>query len=283
MLTHSPKIELRFDKAASWAKVAGRHSVFLDTNCWIDMADERDDVACRVRDTLRAFVSSGRVFCPLSWGLLEELSSQKGDSLKRTASLMAELSVNIIYSMRTEVFEWEVARSVAWALGEASDQTLNGLFAPPAAFVGSRFFLEWPADSTLSDEAQNTLRKAVACELGAIDVVELADNPNWSSGPRKPPALSQAARRALESSKGDKRKLFLMEATNEFRMYVYPFLAKYPQSVIRKWALGFGRPGDAEVILPRLPGPSSCAPQLHRDHGGCRHATGQDGQDQRFP
>ena len=47
------KIELGFDKEAVWNTVAGRISVFMDTNCWIDMADEANDTACRVRDKLR--------------------------------------------------------------------------------------------------------------------------------------------------------------------------------------------------------------------------------------
>jgi len=59
------KIDLSFDKDSSWAKVRGRLSVFLDTNCWIDMADEADETACWVRDKLKALVASGRVFCPL--------------------------------------------------------------------------------------------------------------------------------------------------------------------------------------------------------------------------
>src|SRR5215510_8746396 len=88
------KIELDFDKEAVWNKVAGRLSVFMDTNCWIDMADEANDIACRVRDKLRDLVASGRVFCPLSWGILEELFKQSGVSLQRTASLMEELSLN---------------------------------------------------------------------------------------------------------------------------------------------------------------------------------------------
>jgi hypothetical protein len=37
------------------------------------MANEVDASACRVRDELQKAVKAGRVFCPVSWGTLEEL------------------------------------------------------------------------------------------------------------------------------------------------------------------------------------------------------------------
>src|SRR5437764_496942 len=129
-------IAFGFDKEGVWSGVSGCLSAFLDSNGWIQMADEADDTACRVRDRLQALVASGRVFCPLSWGVLAELFRQTGDSLGRTARLMEELSLNAIFVMRTELYEWEFSRSVRRASGDV-DESLVGLFAPPAAFVGS--------------------------------------------------------------------------------------------------------------------------------------------------
>jgi hypothetical protein len=71
-------IELGFDKDAVWNRVKGRRSVFMDTNFWIEMADEANETACRVRDMLRELVSAGRAFSPLSWGIIEELRKQSG-------------------------------------------------------------------------------------------------------------------------------------------------------------------------------------------------------------
>src|SRR5262245_35536453 len=92
----APTIDCSFDKEAVWNRVSGRRSVFLDTMCWIDMVDEVDATACRVRDQLRAHVDAGRIFCPVSWGTLEEMFKQSGSSLARMADLMEELSLNEI-------------------------------------------------------------------------------------------------------------------------------------------------------------------------------------------
>src|SRR6266545_6408785 len=126
-------IEFGFDKEAVWSRVSGRLCVFLDSNGWIQMADEADEVACRVRDRLKALVASRRVFCPLSWGVLEELFKQSGDSLGRTARLMEELSLNAIFVMRTELYQWEFSRSVRRVRDDRVDESLIGLFAPAAA------------------------------------------------------------------------------------------------------------------------------------------------------
>jgi hypothetical protein len=130
-------IAFGFDKEGVWSRVSGRLSVFLDSNGWIEMADAVDDATCRVRDRLQAAVASGRVFCPLSWGVLEELFKQSGDSLRRTGRLMEELSLNAILVMHTELYQWEFSRSVRRASGARVDESLVGLFAAPAAFVGS--------------------------------------------------------------------------------------------------------------------------------------------------
>jgi hypothetical protein len=238
---NTQRIELGVDKDAAWSKVAGRRSVFLDTNCWIEMADEANDVACRVRDRLRELVSSGRIFCPLSWGLLEELFNQTGESLKRTARLMEELSMNVTYVMRTEVYEWEVARSVQRAYGKPVAESLSGLFAPVAAFAGSRFSLEWFADASLDQEARDYAKASVKRELGKISATELVRLVGESLKEEKPPAYAQAAKTARDIFKGDRQKLFLTEAGDIFRMYVVPPLSRYPPDMILQWMKYYGR------------------------------------------
>ena len=66
---------------------------------------------------------------------------------------MEELSLNAIFVNRTELYQWELSRSIRRTLRERVEDSLDGLFAPPAAFVGSRFSLNLGTVS-LSDEAQ---------------------------------------------------------------------------------------------------------------------------------
>src|SRR5437773_935282 len=86
-----------FDKASAWSKVKDKITIFLDTNGWIEMRDDKCPIAGRVRERLKNLVSEGRVICPLSWGLIEELFKQSHDSRKRTARLMEELTLNVAY------------------------------------------------------------------------------------------------------------------------------------------------------------------------------------------
>jgi len=240
----SRRIQLEFDKEAVWRKVEGRLSVFLDTNCWIDMADEVNSTACRVRDRLKALVESGKVFCPLSWGILEELFKQSGESCKLTSVLMEELSLNAIFVMRTELYQWELSRSIRRALGELDEKSRSGLFAPPAAFVGTPA-LNWKADAPLNSEAIVDLKRFMRDGLSKIGVAELAGMMMGRSKPSvPPPAYSEAAKKAKERLKGNKKKLFLMEAEYSFITYIRPTLFTYPQSTIAAWTAKFGPPTD---------------------------------------
>lgn len=163
------------------------------------MADEASDAACRLRDALKELVAAGRVFCPLSWGLIEELRKQSGESLRITSGLMEELSLNAIFVIRTELYQWELSRSVRRVLRESVDDSLDGLFTPPGAFVGSRFNLNLSGVS-LGDEAQDHLREYMKRELGKVGVVELVSRMGELKLDETPPAYSKAAKSLCEKS-----------------------------------------------------------------------------------
>jgi len=251
------EIEISFEKDAVWKKVADRLSIFMDTNCWIDMADEINDVASRVRDKLRELVASGDVFCPLSWGILEELFLQSGESLQRTAKLMEELSLNAIFVMRKELYQWEFSRSIQRLKGEPVHNTLNGLFVPPAAFVGSAPRLAWNTDIPVSQEAKEDIKAYMKEYLSNIGIVELTEKMGGAMINKKFPAYADAAKKVREKFKGNKKKLFLEEAGNCFYLYITPLLRNYPRSLIASWSAQFGSPDDEETwflnALAQLP------------------------------
>jgi hypothetical protein len=211
------------------------------------MADETNENACRVRDKPKALVASGHVFCPLSWGILHELFKQSGESLKMTSSLMEELSLNAIFVMRDELYRWELSRSVRRLRGGLADDSLNGLFAPPAAFVGSGPCLVLNTDVPLSPETQAHAKSYMKYNLSKIGVVELAERMGGSELEETPPAYSEVAKKVKEKFKGNKRKLFLEEAGNCFYLYITPLLLKYPPQVIASWSAQFGPPDNEEA------------------------------------
>jgi hypothetical protein len=220
-------IQFEFDMESVWNRIRGRRCVFLDTNAWIHMSDEVDDTARRVRDDLKARVAGGTVFCPVSWGTLEELFKQAGESLPRTAALMEELSLNACFIMRTELYQWELARSLARCLGAPVDDTLKGLFTNPAAFTGSRpcVTFDLPADQVLGAAAVANSQVEFQKEMASIGITELTRR--MADGTRigdTPPAYTEAAKKAKEFYKGNRNKLFAAEAENCIIMYIRPQL-----------------------------------------------------------
>ena len=244
-------LQLGFDKESAWNKVKDRLSVFMDMNCWINMRDERYPVAVAVRDRLKDLVSSGQVVCPLSWGLIEELFTQSPDLRRRTASLMEELSLNVTYVMRREAFEWEITRSVRRLASEEADDSLNGLFAPVAAFNGSQFPVEFPEDYPIQKVDQERVRAIAKQGLGMTGLAQLVDTldvpPNEG---HHPPAYSEAARKAMALAKGNKSKLLEMEANEVFRIYVVPSLMKFPPAVVAQWMATVVNPSKRDTLTP---------------------------------
>ena len=241
-------LQFGFDKEAVTKRVSGRRSVFLDTNCWIHMADEVNEVACRVCDTLKRLMASGRIFCPLSWGLIEELFLQSGDSLFRTAELMEELSLNAIYVMRSELYRWELDRSIRRFRGEATNGSLEGLYVPPAAFVGSGpcVTFDFPEGVSISPEAKVSANAFMKENLSKIGIVELARLMGGTRVDKTPPAYSEAAKKAMAKYKGKRTQLFMAEAGNCFHIYIFPLLLTYPPPLIASWSSRFGPATEEE-------------------------------------
>jgi hypothetical protein len=75
-------------------------------------------------EKVKAGVAGGKLFCPVSWGILEELFLQGGESLLRTAALMEELSLNACFIMRKEAYQWEFARSLGRSLNAPVNDSL---------------------------------------------------------------------------------------------------------------------------------------------------------------
>jgi hypothetical protein len=87
--------------------------------------------------------------------------------------------------------------------------------------------------------------------MGRIGITEPAST---MSGPRPveaPPAYSEAAKKAMETFKGNKSKLFVAEAGNCLAMYVTPLLKRFPPQASRLWMQQFGGPGGEDGWLRR--------------------------------
>jgi len=257
-------IQFEFDMESVWNRIHGRRCVFLDTNAWIQISDARDYAARRVRDDLKTQVAVGAVFCPVSSGTLEELFLQAGDSLPRTADLMEELSLNACFIMRSELFQWEFAKSLGRCLGVPVPDSLKGLFTNPAAFTGSRpcITFDLPSDQILDADAIANAQAKFQQDMASIGIAELTRR--VADGTRiddAPPAYSEAAKKAKELYKGNRNKLFAAEAENCIIMYIRPLLGMristantdvFPSAASQKWLEQFAGLGGEEGFYRRL-------------------------------
>jgi len=165
---------------------------------------------------------------------------------------MEELSLNAIFVMRTELYEWELSRSMDRLCGGVAHDSLQGLFAPPAAFLGSTFQPIVDADFCLGPETQEKGEVHMKDKLAKIGVVELAEKVGEAKLNETPPAYSVAAKKVREEFKGDKKKLFLAEASECFCMYIKPPLLQYPLHMITAWAQQFGSRHDEEAWILKM-------------------------------
>ena len=146
-------------------------------------------------------------------------------------------------------------------MGSPVDESLNGLFTTPAAFVGSRpaVTFDLPDGQTISPEVAADARVHFQEEMGKIGIVAMATEMSGQAPAGTPPAHSEAAKKAMEKFKGNKSKLFVAEAANCFAMYVTPLLKRFPPEASVLWLKQFAGPGGEEgwfrralVELPAL-------------------------------
>jgi hypothetical protein len=231
-------VSCSFDKDAVWKKVCRRKPVVLDMNAWINMADDKSDLATRVKGTLRKLVSDGVIFCPLSFGLICELYRQAEDSRLRVGTLMEGLSLNVSYASKEDIFAWEVERCVR-RLADAGPIDLSdfGLYVPVAAYLASNFHLTFPEDSPAArveeavkmvNDRANSLTFTELLQLRAAN--ETDDIFNFAKS-FPSPDLSEERKRIWDSLKGNREKILRNETESVFRLYVKPAMDNLPPPV----------------------------------------------------
>jgi hypothetical protein len=238
----APKIvSCTFDKEAVWRKVRDRKPVVLDMNCWINMGDDKFPGARRVKDTLRKLVRDGLIFCPLSFGLIDEHYKQAEDSRLRVGALMDELSLNVSYASREEIFAWEVEQAVH-RLADAGpiDLSTYELYVPVLGYLNSRYRLEFP--ETFPSEHVDEFTKRFKERAESLTFTELLTMRASRKEDRifdfidqiPAPGYSEEARHIWDWVKGDKEKHLRIEAEAVFRLYIQPAISKLPPPVLVK-------------------------------------------------
>jgi hypothetical protein len=231
-------ISSKFDKDVVWKKVRDRKSVVLDMNAWINMADDKFELAIRIRKALQKLVADGLIFCPLSFGLIFELYKQTEDSRLRVGALMEDLSLNISYANREEIFAWEITQTIRRLIDAGPiDLSQPAIYVPVVGYSASRFSLEfdeeWPDEDARAffREAQQKMESLSLTGLLKMRARDGKDDIFHFAKGLAAPKYSEAAKRLWEQTKGDREKLERIEGETVFNEYVMPYLKKLPLAI----------------------------------------------------
>ena len=139
--------KFKFSDNVDYNALNGRDILYLDSNVWIDLADEKTDIARTLKDLLIILVKDKKIFCPLNFPTLTELYKQEYDSMLRVGELMNQLSLNFSFSRSEDIWSYEVVRFIFSHLDEM-DYNLNNkiLFIPFIGYLSASASLIFPDD-----------------------------------------------------------------------------------------------------------------------------------------
>jgi len=222
-------------RAATWAKIQGRKAACLDTSIWVHLHHENSPAAKRVRELLYEEVKAGRLFCPLSAPVLWELYKQNRTSRLERAAIMEDLSLNVCLANSNEVFRSEVIWYVGKSLGgHLPADWRQELFVPLVGYISSGYALEgFPEDAP--HELIDKFERLLSDELEALTLTRLLNMRDekiaaYLKAYPVPPYAANA-KKLRESTKGDKKKAFDVEARVVAESYILPVFDQLPVSV----------------------------------------------------
>src|SRR5687768_16319592 len=133
MITHeAPRPQTVYDE-----HVAGRAVIYLDTNVWIDLAQERTELARAVKAAALEAQARRNVIFPVSYPAASELMKQHVTSAsRREAVVMDELSECVSFRAMHHVREIEVLRVYGYVMEEAPRELRSQVFTATACFAG---------------------------------------------------------------------------------------------------------------------------------------------------
>ena len=260
----SDRIEkpIEFDRSATWEMVKDRRSACLDSNIWINLADEKTETATRVKELLIDAVAVGRVFCPLYTPVIWELYKQSRQSRLNTGALMEQASLNVCLSPSSEVFRWEVHSFAHELLGEQLPPNWSSkLYVPVSGYLGSCFCLEFSPDTPSS--IVDSIASMVSDRMNSMSLTALLtmrdERISEHMKQMEAPQYSERIKQIRSVTKGDKEKAFRLEAESVFERVIHPAIWSLPPRLLLPFMASiktlprddYG--GILRTILGRLP------------------------------
>lgn len=206
--------------------ISSRTLLFLDTNIWIDLAEQATEDSRECLSRLHEAVTAGRLLCPLSAPLIWELYKQNHASALRVAKIMDDLSLSTTFVSTNEVLTVEVECFIQSILtGEPLSIPRRALLVPFVSYLSTNSQIEFP-ESWLAENREKfmslfTERMKVMTVTNFVDMAKAY----FPKPERKiPPPFSQVHKRRAEYTKGDKKKAWWVEAHSIMTSMVLPKL-----------------------------------------------------------
>jgi hypothetical protein len=184
-------INLRDPKIPEKAK--NRLSVLLDMNVWIDLSEEKNQQALRLREKLQRLTKRGALFCPLTPTIIWELYRQSQTSAIKTATLMEELSLGISFAPTEEIYLHEVDAAFE-AIYRGAKPVVDpvNLYVPIIAQTSSIAQISFPNAAAFKDP--NELADMLGQQLRNMGLVDFCSlMPSLFSQPESPAPGFKAA------------------------------------------------------------------------------------------
>lgn len=165
---------LELNRSAVRARINNRKSIFLDTNIWIDLRDERGSEARNVKDLLTRLVNEEKIFCPLSFALISELFKQTHESAITTAGLMDNLSLNTCFARNKEVYHKEIDDFVTSYIEKKSPGLpREDVYVPVIAYLSSDTGLTFPEGFPATEDEKADFAEELTKKLVGLKVTDL--------------------------------------------------------------------------------------------------------------
>lgn len=205
-------------------KLKGRTSLFFDINVWIDLADRKSSLANRTRRRLKVLVEEGEIFCPLFAPVIWELYKQQFDSIIRVGELMEELSLNLCFAPKEEIFRKEAENFVFnYIENRNSDLTIEDIYVPVTGYLSTKASLTFPKGWTNND-SKNLARILTKEIVGQkfTDFLKMRKGSFLNFENVQKSQFSEVWKERREFCKGDKSKMWRVEEELIAKKYIIP-------------------------------------------------------------
>lgn len=114
----SQKIISQINEEIVNSKIEERVSIVLDTNVWIDISENKNDQAVKIKAFLKDLVADKKIFCPLTYSMLSEIRKQDYSSALKVAELINELSLGVDFAEDNIIYDLEIENFLENAIKE---------------------------------------------------------------------------------------------------------------------------------------------------------------------